>query len=394
MDPAQLVGHTFGMDDTQLQRARAATFAAFFLTGFVTAAWATRIPAIQDRLDLSPAGLGLAVLGLEGGAIAGLPLGAWSVARRGSRVSLRFGFVAYPAGLIAVAAAPGLGALTPALMTMAAANSVIDVAMNAQGAHLEHRTGRPVLSRLHAGHPLGLVAGGLVGTAAATAQVPVSLHFVAVAAVGALLGLLATRWGADEPRGPRQPAFTRPQRRLLLLGAVAFFASVVTGAAENWSAVHLAGERGAGPGLAAAAVTAYAVALAAGRLAGDRMIAAHGRRRVVHRGALLAAGGATLALTGPTVPLAIVGWALVGLGLAAVIPAVIGAAPPLVDAPPATAIAAVTTIGYLGSFTGPPLIGLLAEYSGLTLALSTIVVAGLLTAALARLGLRCPEGLV
>jgi MFS family permease len=158
--------------------------------------------------------------------------------------------------------------------------------------------------------------------------------------------------------------------------------------------VHLAGERGAGPGLAAAAVTAYAVALAAGRLAGDRMIVAHGRRRVVHRGALLAAGGATVALTAPAVPLAIVGWALVGLGLAAVIPAVIGAAPQLVDAPPATAIAAVTTIGYLGSFTGPPLIGLLAEYSGLTLALSMIVVAGLLTAALARLGLRCPEGLV
>jgi hypothetical protein len=104
--------------------------------------------------------------------------------------------------------------------------------------------------------------------------------------------------------------------------------------------------------------------------------------------------GAQPSFTGPTVPLAIVGWALVGLGLAAVIPAVIGAAPQLVDAPPATAIAAVTTIGYLGSFTGPPLIGLLAEFSGLTLALSTIVVASLLTAALARLGLHCPEGIV
>jgi hypothetical protein len=140
-------------------------------------------------------------------------------------VSLRFGFVAYPAGLIAVAAASGLGTLTPALMAMAAANSVVDVAMNAQGAHLEHRTGRPVLSRLHAGHPLGLVAGGLVGTAAAAAQVPVSLHFAVVAAVGTLLGLLATRWGLDEPRRPRQPTFTRPHRRLLLLGGVAFFAS-------------------------------------------------------------------------------------------------------------------------------------------------------------------------
>jgi hypothetical protein len=99
-----------------------------------------------------------------------------------------------------------------------------------------------------------------------------------------------------------------------------------------------------------------------------------------------------VALTASTVRLAIVGWALVGLGLAAVGPAVIGAAPQLVDAPPATAIAAVTTIGYLGSFTGPPLIGLLAEHTGLALALSTIVAASLLTAALARLGLHSRSG--
>jgi MFS family permease len=392
MNSAPPAGHTGDMDDTELRRARAATFTVFFLTGMVITAWATRIPAIQDRLDLSPAGLSLAVLGMEGGAIAGLPLGAWLVARRGSRVSLRLGFVAYPAGLIAVAAAPGLGTLTLALIAMAAANSVVDVAMNAQGAHLEHRTGRPELSRLHAGHPIGLVAGGLAGTAAASAHAPVGPHFAVVAAVGGLLGLLATRWVLHEPLRPRQPTFTRPHRRLLQLGIVAFFASLATGAAENWSAVHMTGERGASPGLAAAAVTAYAVALAAGRLAGDRVIAAHGRRTVVQHGALLAAGGATVALTAPTIPLAIMGWALLGLGLAAVTPAVIGAAPQLVDAPPATAIAAVTTISYLGSFTGPPLIGLLTEYSTLTLALGTMVAASLLTAALARLGLRPRSG--
>jgi MFS family permease len=368
MNSAPPAGHTGDMDDTELRRARAATFTVFFLTGMVITAWATRIPAIQDRLDLSPAGLSLAVLGMEGGAIAGLPLGAWLVARWGSRMSLRLGFVAYPAGLIAVAPAPGLGTLTLALIAMAAANSVVDVAMNAQGAHLEHRTGRPELSRLHAGHPIGLVAGGLAGTAAASAHAPVGPHFAVVAAVGALLGLLATRWVLHEPLRPRQPTFTRPHRRLLQLGIVAFFASLATGAAENWSAVHMTGERGASPGLAAAAVTAYAVALAAGRLAGDRVIAA------------------------PTIPLAIMGWALLGLGLAAVTPAVIGAAPQLVDAPPATAIAAVTTISYLGSFTGPPLIGLLTEYSTLTLALGTMVAASLLTAALARLGLRPRSG--
>jgi hypothetical protein len=61
----------------------------FFVTGFVVAAWATRIPAVQERLGLSPASFALAVLGLEGGALAGLPAGGALVARLGSRPCLR-----------------------------------------------------------------------------------------------------------------------------------------------------------------------------------------------------------------------------------------------------------------------------------------------------------------
>src|SRR5688572_3618074 len=119
------------------RRARAATAVVFFVTGFVVAAWATRIPAVRERLALSPGTLALAVLGLEGGALAGLPAGGALVARLGSRPSLRLGFAVYPAALLGVALAPGLGWLVAALAVLAAANSVVDVAMNAQGVELE-----------------------------------------------------------------------------------------------------------------------------------------------------------------------------------------------------------------------------------------------------------------
>ena len=120
-------------------RARAATTLIFFITGWLYAAWATRIPAIKADLGLSDGELAFAIVGLEAGAIVGLPTGGALVARIGSRQALRIGFAVFPAALLALALAPGLGALAGTLVVMAAATSVVDVAMNAQGVELERR---------------------------------------------------------------------------------------------------------------------------------------------------------------------------------------------------------------------------------------------------------------
>ena len=374
------------------RRARAATTLVFFLVGWVYAAWATRIPAIKDELGLSDGELGLAILGLEAGAIIGLPTGAALVARAGSRQALRIGFALYPATLVAVALAPGLAALAAALGLMAASSSVADVAMNAQGVELERRYERPILSGLHAGHPLGLVAGGLAGTAAAAAGVPVGAHFSAAAAVGLVAGLAATLVLVREPARDGQPAFVRPSGRLLLLGLIAFCAFLLDGAAYNWSAVHLRSERDASAAVAASAFTLLALTLAVGRLFGDRLVARFGRVRVVQGSGAVAAAGGLLAITAPTTAATLAGWALFGLGLAALAPTVLGAAPGVSGASPAVAIAAVTTIGYLGSFTGPPAIGALAEISGLSIALGLLVAVSALMIVVARPALRERDG--
>jgi MFS family permease len=349
-----------------------------------------RIPAIQDRLGLSPGELALAILGVEAGAIAGLPLGAAITGRVGSRSALRLAFAVFPAALALVGRAPGLAALAAALALFAAANSVVDVAMNAQGVELERRLRRPVLSGLHAGHPLGLVAGGLAGTAAAAAGIGAGTHFTAAAVAGAAIGLAATAPLVREPAAQRGPARARPNRRLLALGAVAFCATLATSCAENWSAVAIRTVHDGGEALAAAAFTAYALALAAGRAVGDRLVARHGRLRVVRHGALLGGAGALLAVLSPGVPAAMAGWGLVGLGLAAATPAIIGAAPGLVAMPVPVAIATITSISYLGSFTGPPLVGGLAELVGLPGALGLMAVSCAAMAALAGPGLRRP----
>jgi MFS family permease len=373
--------------------ARAAATLVFLLTGTSTATWAARVPAIQHDLELSAGALALAVLGLEGGAILGLPAGGALATRLGSRAALRIGFALYPVALLAVGLAGSLAGLAAALAGMAFATSINDVAMNAQGVELERRARRPLLSGLHAGHSFGVLAGGLGGTAAAAAGVGVGAHFALVAALGLVLGQLAAAALVREPvdgaavwlaagaagddaagaRRGRPPAIALPDRPLALLGAIAFCAFLLDGAAYAWIAVHLSAERDAGPALAAAGFTAFALALALARLAGDRLVARYGRAAVVRAGAGVVAGGCVLALAAQSPPLALAGWAVVGAGVAPIAPAVLGAAPAVSSLPPAVAIAAVTTVGYLGSFTGPPAIGALAGPLGLTAALAVLI---------------------
>jgi MFS family permease len=367
----------------------------FFLTGLVSATWAARIPAVQAQLELSPGELGLAVLGLEAGAVAGLPAGGTVATRLGARAALLLGFAAYPPALLAVALAPGLAALAATLAAMAFANSVVDVAMNDQGAELERRAGRPLLARLHAGHAFGVLTGGLVGTAAAAAGVSARAHFAAVAAGALLVGHAAAHRLPRRALAGHAGGLAWPGRALLLLGAVAFCAFLLDGAAYAWIAVHMRAEHGATPALAAAGFTAFAAALAAGRLAADRLVERHGRANVARAGAALAAAGIGVGLLAPSAWLALAGWATFGAGLAPVAPVVLGAAAGAATLPPAVAIAAVTTVGYVGSFTGPPLVGALAAPLGLTAAMALMAAAACFAALLARPafgGARGPAG--
>jgi MFS family permease len=354
--------------------ARAATTVVFFATGGIFASWGARIPAVQDELGLSAGELAIAILGIEGGAVLGLPLGGALTTRLGSRTTLRIGFTAYAAGMAAVGAAPSLAVLTGALALTAAATSLNDVAMNVQGVELERRADQPVLSRLHAGHSFGVLAGALVGTLAAAAGVGVGPHFAAVAAAGLVAGWLATFRLVDEPRERDGRALAWPGGRLAGLAAIAFCAFLIEGSAIQWSAVHVR-DQGAGETVAAGAFATFALAVAVCRLAGDRVIDRFGRVRAVRAGGLLAAAGVAVAVVAPGPALALLGWALLGAGISVVAPTVLGAAPGVSPLPAPVAIAAVTTIGYLGSFTGPPAIGALAELTSVSTALILPLVA-------------------
>ena len=361
----------------ELRRARRAVATVFFANGAGFASWVPHIPMVQAGLGLSPGVLGAALLAMGGGALVGIPLSGRATAQLGSRrvvaVTAACFFAALPFPLLA----PSLATFVAALLVLGCSNGALDVSMNAQAAAVERRWPRPIMSSFHAMWSLGGLVGAGVAAIALEAGVAPRLHLVAatlvlggsaVAALGALLPP-----AADGAAG--EPHFARPTRAVLGLGFVAFLGLLTEGAMGDWSAVYLHHTLGATSAVAALGFAAFSLTMAAGRFAGDALVARMGDAEVVRRftgGAALVLG---LALAVATPWAAIVGFAAVGVGVANLIPIVFRAASQLRGVAPSEGIAAVGTFGYVGFLSGPPLIGIAAEWLTLPVALGLVVAA-------------------
>jgi MFS family permease len=350
-------------------RARAAVTAVFFLNGAVFTSWYARLPAIQDDLGIGAGELGLALLGAPLGLLLAQPVAGALAARRGSR-PLVAAAPLYMAGVVLPALAVDAPTLALAVLTVGAANGILDIAMNAQGLAVERAAGRTTFNSLHAGFSFGALAGAGCAAVAAAAGVEPLPHLAGAAAVGAVAAYVASHYllPAEADAEPGAPLFARPSRRLAALGAVAFSALLAEGAVFDWSGIYMDDEAGSSEGLAPAALGVFSGCMAIGRLAADPVVTRRGAPAVAGAGALLAAAGLGLALALATPPAAITGFALMGAGLSAVFPLALRAA----GSAGSTDLAAVSTVGYAGFLAGPPLIGLLAEASSLRAALGLV----------------------
>jgi hypothetical protein len=165
---------------------------------------------------------------------------------------------------------------------------------------------------------------------------------------------------------------------------LAFASLLAEGAATDWSAVYLQGSVGAGMAVGAIGYAGFSLTMTAGRLLSDRACDRFGAVAVVRGGGLLAAAGLALALlAGAAVP-GVVGFALLGAGLAPIIPTVYRAAAQVPGTAAGVGISIGATAGYLGFLLGPPAIGSASRLLGLRAALGIVVIAALLVAACAR----------
>lgn len=357
-------------------QARRAVSLCFLVNGAVVASWVPHIPDLKSRLALGDGALGWLLLATAAGAIGALPLAGWLVGRLGSRIVTTGSAATLSASLVLPVLAPGIASSAAALALLGASNATLDVAMNAQGVMVEDRYRRPIMSSFHAFFSLG----GLLGAGGAAAALAASVSAVAHVAIVALLALAVVcvvRTGLlpSEPKRSRDPVFALPPAGLVGLGALTFCALLAEGAMGDWSAVYLRDSLGTTPALAAMGFAAFSLAMALGRFAGDGLARRLGAVTLVRCSGALAAAGLAAALLSGRALTTLVGLALVGAGLANVVPMLFSAAARTPGIHAGSAIAAAATTGYFGFLVGPPLIGFAAEVAGLPTALGLVSVA-------------------
>jgi fucose permease len=380
----------------QLSRARTAVMVAFGLNGCCFASWLSRAPTARDTLSLSSAQLGLLLLCLSGGACAALPMSGPVVARLGAARVVLLGSVGVGLGLVAFAAALVSGVVWPAAVGLAITGICMgnwDVAMNVAGADVERRRGRSLMPRLHAGFSLGTVIGGAAGAVLAGWSVPLAAQ-VAVAALLAPLamafavrGFLPDRPGeSEEPKESSGGLAAWREPRTLLIGLLTLCFAFTEGSANDWLAVALVDGHHTSETLGAVGFGVFVTAMTIGRLGGVAALERFGRVAVLRVTALLALGGLLLVTLAGSVAWVLAGALLWGIGASLGFPVGMSAA---ADDPARAAarVGVVSSVAYTAFLAGPPLIGVLAQHTGILHALSVVIGAlaiGLLVSPAAR----------
>lgn len=375
-------------DARMLSKAIWATRIQFAALGMLGGAWGVHIPSVKTQYALGEAMLSLVLLAAASGAVISLFGAGRLIGRIGARNACALA-AAVMGVLLALALVWGtLWLMLPAMLMFGMAMSLFDVAINTEGTALESLSGRLVMSNLHAMFSVGAMAGAASTAALLRVGVDPSVQLAAIGIATAVVVALAARWmlevhpssAGDKP----QQQFAWPRGMLLVIGLMIFAGMSAEGAMYDWCVLYLKQEVQLSQDVAAMGYAAFTAAMAAARFGGDTLRLRYGERNLLRAGAGLSAVAMAIVLASGNAVVSIFGYALVGAGLAPVVPILFNAATRVPGTSRAAAIAAVSSIGYAGFMIGPPLIGGLAQAFSLTAAMWVVVLASALLAIGAR----------
>ncbi|GGT93423.1 MFS transporter [Streptomyces lateritius] len=363
-----------------LSRLRFALTLFFALDGFLFAGWVVRIPAIKQQTGASAGDLGLALLGVSAGAVVTMTLTGRLCRRFGSHAVTVATAVLLSLSIALPALTHSPLALGLVLLLFGAAYGGINVAMNSAAVDLVAALRRPVMPSFHAAFSLGGMLGAGIGGLVAGSVSPAA-HLLGLTVAGLLLtaaaGPVLLRQPSPAPPEQISASSDRPQGAagsrglVVVFGVIALCTAYGEGALADWGALHLEQDLHAHPGVAAAGYSLFALTMTVGRLSGTALLERLGQTRTLVAGGTTAAGGMLLGALAPSIWLALLGFAVTGLGLANIFPVAVARAGALAGP---SGVAAASTLGYGGMLLGPPSIGFLADWFSLPLALTTVAV--------------------
>jgi len=361
----------------------------FFVSGFGFSTWASRIPTIQQQLHLNEAQLGAVLFALPIGLMATLPVTGALLSRRDSRRIMMFGAVCFNVMLCGIGFATRTWELVIVLFCFGSSRNLMNISVNAQSIGVQALYDRSIIARFHAVWSLAGFGGAALGSLMVSLGMAPSWHFLIVGVVLTGMCVYAYPGSLSQQPAPRErrPWFALPDKTLAKYGMISFASMACEGTMFDWSGIFFRKAVHADGKVATFGFVAYMTAMTLGRLTGDRLANRFGIRSMLSYSGVLIGVGLGMATLLPYPVTAGLGFILTGFGVSCVIPMVFSMAGRSVGMTSGSAIASVSTVGYLGFLVVPPLVGSVAQMAGMRGAFAMMAGFGVLITVLVRLTL-------
>lgn len=361
--------------------AQRATKWIFFICGLGISSWAPMVPFAKERLRLNDASLGWLLLLIGAGAIIMMPITGILVHRYGSRIVVLGAALLMSILLPLLIIMHSLIGLAIVLFLFGVAVGTIDVAMNTQAVQVQNLKGVAIMSSFHGLYSVGGLAGSIglgllikagLSPEAAAVAIAIGILIITVTKYKYLLTpeleKKALQKFSTEPKATAN-RFSWLKRSVIFLGSMCFITFLAEGALLDWSAVFLRENRNVDEALTGMGYAAFSIAMAVMRLLGDKIVSKFSENVVVFWGSIIAASGMAIAIIMPWLTTTLLGFMLVGVGAANIVPVFFSEAGRIKNLSASIAIPVVTTIGYAGQLAGPALLGFIAFKFSLAAAL-------------------------
>lgn len=364
------------METRSKQRIALSTY--FFISGFFFSTWASRIPSIKESFNLNEAQLGNLLLTMPIGSLIGLPISGWLVSKFESRFPLLASLVFLSLGLTWIGFADNLFELVAAISIFAFSIRIFNISMNTQSITLQKSYTKKIVGSFH-----GLWStGGLIGVAFSTViidmEIPMHQHLFIVGIIGLIAAFLAFRFllTKDKSIGGNKLNLGKPDKFILYLGLLVFFAALCEGGMFDWSGVYF--KEVVGEEVFTLGYLIFMLFMALSRFFSDRIMERFGMAKTYILSSSFVATGVLLMISFPYFWPAMIGFSLVGMGVAAVVPMTFILAGTSEKYSAGMAISLITTYSIVGMLLGPPLVGYVAHLFNLKVSFVLFIIAGLM----------------
>lgn len=368
-------------------RSRIAISSLFFLHGLCFGSWGARIPAIQDMHGLSESELGSLLLSIPVGQILSMPLAAAMVTKFGSRKILTVAIVLYALVLITLGLAPSIPYLIFCLMCFGLSSNMVNVSLNTQAVDLEAVYNKPIMASFHGLWSTAGFVAAAIGTVMIGNQIVPFKHFILISVICLICLYFSSKSLLNDTpkiKSAVKTSFSLPDKSLLGLGSIAFLSMLCEGAMFDWSGIYFKKVVLAEGAWVGAGYVAFMTTMAGTRFVADKFKEKYGLINIMRVSGAMIFTGLMISVLFPHLITSILGFLLVGSGVSALVPLVMSEAGRSKNVPASSAIAAVSTIGFMGFLLGPPIIGWIAGLSSLRISFTLVAFIGLSIAVLAK----------